>query len=178
MVKPADRGSPVFPAICSAFGTDAVRELGPGDAEMVCEVVRGNELFYRFHPPQPSPASILRDMTLLPPGANSGDKHYIGFFAGEKLTAVMDLVENWPQPGTVMIGFFAVRTELQGCGIGTGIISGCAGALRKAGFRKIRLAVDEGNPQSRAFWIRNSFAFAAEPQPDRVSPYQVMERIL
>lgn len=34
------------------------------------------------------------------------DKYYIGYFEGEKLVAVMDLILNFPNKETAFIGFF------------------------------------------------------------------------
>ena len=38
------------------------------------------------------------------------------------------------------------------------------------GFRKARLAIDLGNPQSRAFWTKNGFALTGESRPRTVRP--------
>ena len=45
-----------------------VRALLPEDAERVLPLLRGNEIFYHYHPPEPTLASICEDMAALPPG--------------------------------------------------------------------------------------------------------------
>lgn len=45
-------------------------------------------------------------------------------------------------------------------------------------FRKVRLAVDRGNPQSKAFWEKNGFALMGEEFPHGDSAYLPMERAL
>ena len=44
-------------AVCPA------RRLTEADAAQVCALMQGNPLFYRYHPPQPTPESIRTDMT-------------------------------------------------------------------------------------------------------------------
>jgi len=155
-----------------------VRDLLPTDAEMVCEVLKKNSIFYQYHPPMVTVESILEDMEALPPGKTYGDKHYIGFFREAMLVAVMDLVEHYPQPGTALLGFFAMNSGLQNQGIGTEIISGSVAYLAQAGFQKVRLGIDKGNPQSRAFWLKNGFAFTGETSESDGSTILVMERTL
>ena len=92
-------------------------------------------------------------MTALPPGKCAADKHYLGFFDRETLVAVLDLIERYPQDDTAYIGFFMTKKE-------------------------VRLAVDRGNPQSKAFWEKNGFALTGEEFPNGDSAYLPMERAL
>ncbi len=41
---------------------------------------------------------------------------------------------------------------------------------------EVRLAVDEGNPQSLAFWTKNGFTLTGEVHPNDFSAYLPMER--
>lgn len=100
-----------------------VRALLPEDAKRVLPLLRGNEIFYHYHPPEPTLASICEDMAALPPGKTLQDKHYVGFSQGDALIAVMDLILDYPSPGTAMIGFFMVDISCQGRGTGTQIIA-------------------------------------------------------
>lgn len=60
----------------------------------------------------------------------------------------MDLIEHYPQHGTALMGFFAMNAHLQGQGIETAIISDSITYLAQLGFEKVRLGIDNGNPQS------------------------------
>ena len=156
----------------------AVRPLTAADVDVILALCTGNEQFYRYHPPLATQESILEDMTALPPGKCAADKHYLGFFDGETLVAVLDLIECYPQDDTAYIGFFMTKKERQGCGLGTALISELLDELRRERFRKIRLAVDKGNPQSKAFWEKNGFALTGEEFPHGDSAYLPMERAL
>ena len=155
-----------------------VRPVTAADVDEILTLCAGNEQFYRYHPPLATSESILEDMTALPPGKCAADKHYLGFFDGETLVAVLDLIERYPQDNTAYIGFFMTKKEQQGCGLGTALIGELLDELRREKFRRVRLAVDRGNPQSRAFWEKNGFALTGEEFPHDDSAYLPMERAL
>ena len=117
-------------------------------------------------------------MTALPSEKCAADKHYLGFFDGETLIAVLDLIERYPKNDTAYIGFFMTKKERQGYGLGSTFIGELMDELRRERFRKVRLAVDRGNPQSKAFWKKNGFALTGEEFPNGDSAYLPMERAL
>ena len=156
----------------------AVRPLTAGDVDKILALCAENEQFYRYHPPMATRESILADMTALPPGTGAENKHYLGFFDGDALIAVLDLIEHYPQQNTAYIGFFMTKKERQGCGLGTSLIGKLFDELRKEKFCRVRLAIDRGNPQSKAFWEKNGFALTGEEFPHDDSAYLPMEREL
>ena len=66
----------------------SVRKLGFGDIDIIFNVLKGNTLYYEYHPPFVTKESIIDDIKALPPGKNYSDKYFIGFFNEEKLYAV------------------------------------------------------------------------------------------
>jgi len=140
----------------------AIRALAPGDLEAVYALCAENELFYRFHPPFVTRQSILDDWKALPPGKTAEDKFELGFWSGPRLIAVLDLIRGYPAGDTAWIGFFMVCAGEQGRGVGSGIVSELAEALRALGFRRIGLGTDRENPQSNAFWQKNGFPLVGE----------------
>ena len=155
-----------------------VRRLTPADAEAVLALAAQNEIFYRYHPPLPTVQSITEDMTALPPGTTMQDKYFVGFFAGDCLVAVMDLILDYPQPGTALVGWLITDTAGQGRGRGSALMQECEAALAAQGCRKMRLAVDKGNPQSAAFWRKNGYAFTGQEFPNEHGAYLPMEKSL
>ena len=162
----------------------AVRPLTAGDVDKILALCAENEQFYRYHPPLATRESVLEDMTALPPGKCAADKHYLGFFDRETLVAVLDLIERYPQDDTAYIGFFMTKKldepvgPVLGRGLGTALIGELLDELRRERFHKVRLAVDRGNPQSKAFWEKNGFALMGEEFPHGDSAYLLMERAL
>ena len=162
----------------SISGRFRVRKLKAEDAGEAVELMRGNPLFYEHHPAPLTRQSVREDMTALPPGKTMDEKHFVGFYQADVLVAIMDLIEDYPARDTAFLGLFMLAREKQGCGLGTEMISCCAACLKRAGFQKMRLAVDRGNPQSFAFWKKNGFCLTGEHSRDGSLEYLLMERLL
>lgn len=155
-----------------------VRKLDLNDVDIIFELCSKNQLFYQYHPPFVSKASILEDMSALPPNKEDKDKLYIGFFEEEVLVAIMDLILAYPDEKTVYIGLFMTNVNYQGRNIGSCIIEECLSYLKASGYQQCKLAVDQGNPQSAAFWTKNKFVMTGEVSPHADSAYLSMIRML
>ena len=158
--------------------TYSARLLGETDIQSVFALCSNNGQYYRFHPPFVTVESIAEDMSALPPGKDAGDKFFYGYFDEQKLMAIMDLVVDYPAENVAFIGLFMMDKAMQGKGAGSRIVSECADFLKRNGYKKLRLAVDKGNPQSKAFWLKNGFAFTGEEYANGELSYLPMERIL
>ena len=60
------------------------------------------------------------------------------------------------------IGFFMMNRQLQGRRIGTHIIQELCLYLKETGLKRVLLGIDKENPQSNAFWAKNSFSVIRE----------------
>lgn len=156
----------------------AVRRLTPQDIEEIYWLASGNELFYRYHPPFVTRESLLEDMNALPKGKTEKDKFFIGFFEGERLIAVMDIIMDYPAEKTAWIGWLITAKNEQGKGVGSRIAAECEAYFEKIGVKEIGLAIDKGNPQSAAFWKKNGFLQKDEKIPNGVSAYIPMKKTL
>lgn len=156
----------------------SVRQLTGTDTDAIYALAVGNPLYYRHCPPFVTRESIAEDMQALPPGTTYDNKHYIGFFHGVELIAVMDLILGYPTPTTAFIGFFMVDKARQGCGTGSAIITECAAHFKNLGYDRIRLGYVKGNPQSEAFWKKNSFKNTGFESKQEKYTIVVMERSL
>lgn len=150
----------------------AVRALDSEDIDRIFELSCKNELYYQYHPPFVTRESIIEDMKALPPGKTYEDKYYIGFFEGDVLVAMMDLILGYPSDEIAFIGLFMTNVQYQNKGVGSQVIREVCDELKQLGYQKVRLGVDKGNPQSHAFWKKNGFSQIAETQ------YHVMELAL
>lgn len=155
-----------------------IRRLGEEDVDQIFSLCSGNEQFYRFHPPFVTKESILEDQRALPSGKDQTDKYYLGFFEGDALAAVLDLILDYPEEQTAYIGFFMVDAKLQGRGYGSAMVEECIQYVSQVGYRKLRLAIDRGNPQSEAFWTKNGFKKTGEEKAHGCLAYVPMERLL
>lgn len=144
--------------ITKLSATYQVRKLSEHDVDSVLALCLGNPLFYRYCPPAATKESIVRDMAALPPGTTYDDKYYCGIYDGTDLIAVIDLILNYPNQDTAFIGFFMVSPERQKQGLGSALIRQIVACLFENGYEFTRLGYVKGNPQSRAFWLKNGFA--------------------
>ncbi len=135
-----------------------VRRLVERDIDGILALCLENPMFYQYCPPLATKESIAKDMVALPPRTTYADKYYLGFYNGTKLVAVLDLILNYPNASTAFIGFFMVSAEFQKKGIGTLIVKEILDCLLASGYEYTRLGYIKGNPQSRAFWLKNGFS--------------------
>ena len=135
-----------------------VRPLDLNDLDAIFVLCSQNRLYYDHCPPFVTRESIRMDMRALPPGKDLSDKYYLGYFDGDKLIAVMDLISSYPDETTAFIGFFMTDISVQNKGIGSAIINELCSCLPNAGFTGLRLGWAKGNPQAENFWHKNGFA--------------------
>lgn len=134
-----------------------VRRLEEADLPALWALCRGNPQFYAHCPPPATEESLREDMAALPPRKSLNDKYYLGFFDGERLIAVLDLIAGFPKPEIAFWGFFMLDAACQGQGRGTALVSELCAALVRQGFRAVRLGWVRGNPQAEHFWNKNGF---------------------
>lgn len=139
-----------------------VRRMRDADADAILSLCLENTLYYRYCGKQPTKELILGDLHITPPGIEESAKYYIGFFEGDTLAAVMDLIDGYPDEDMAFIGFFMMNSLLQGAGLGSKIVSGVCAHLKETGHSSVMLGIDKGNPQSAHFWNKNGFAVQRE----------------
>ncbi len=139
-----------------------VKKLNSRDIPEIYNLCQENKLYYKYCPPIVTEESIKGDILALPPDTKIDNKLYLGFYSGEKLIAVMDLIYGYPRQETAFIGFFMTNTAIQNKGVGSEIISELCDFLKRKGFISVRLAWIKGNPQAEHFWLKNKFTILDE----------------
>lgn len=139
-------------------GVYAVRELTRDDVTEMLRVAQSNPLFYQYMRPDPTEENLAADLTALPPRRTLADKHFFGWFEGERLVAMMDLIWRHPKPDMAFIGWFILDGTVQGRGLGRRLVGDVLGLLKSQGVNEVRLGRIEGNPQSEHFWHVCGFA--------------------
>lgn len=141
--------------------TYKVRPLGPADVDRILDLYRSNPLYFEHCPPQPDEVGVLSDLTTVPPAKSVTDKAFLGFFQGQDLLAVLDLVKNYPEEAVIFIGLFMVDKSYQGRGIAGCLMTEILEALGKT-YKKVRLGFVQTNLQARAFWQKLGFTPTGE----------------
>jgi len=157
--------------------TYAVRELREEDIEAILSIYEGNVLFFSHTSAQPTIEQVESDLSVEPPSTERSRKHYVGFFDGDRLIAVMDLIDGYPTESVAYIGLLMLDVDCQGKGIGTSLINDVLSYLTSLGTRSARLAIDATNPQSTHFWAKMGFEVVKEVKVDGWCKL-VAERIL
>ena len=138
--------------IASLTGCFTVRELTRDDLPQMLQVAQSNPLFYQYMRPDPTVENLAADLIALPPRRTLADKHFFGWFEGEKLVAMMDLIWRHPKPDMGFIGWYILDNAVQGNGLGRRLVSEVLVMLKNQGVTEVRLGRIEGNPQSEHFW--------------------------
>lgn len=139
-----------------------IRRMDDSDTDAILDLCKKNTQYYRYCEASATRKQVLNDLHITPLGIDLKDKYYIGFYRNETLVAVMDLIDGYPDPDIVFIGFFMMNMAFQGQGIGSSIIQEVSSYLRASGKAAVRLAIDKGNPQSTHFWKKNGFVVIKE----------------
>lgn len=134
-----------------------VRKLEEKDIPVVYSLCTPNVTYYEYCPPFVTEDSIRKDMNALPPKKTKQDKYYVGYFKDNKLIAVMDFIDAYPEPTVAFIGFFMTDVSVHRKGIGSAIVSELCCYLKQLQYKAIRLGWVEGNRQSEGFWHKNGF---------------------
>ena len=135
-----------------------IHRLTDQNIDEIYHLLSKNVLYYEYCPPFVTRESIREDMKILPPGKEQKDKYYIGFYQDEKLIAVMDFIDGYPEKGIAYIGFFMTDTSLQN--------------------HSVRLAWVKGNPQSEHFWLKNGFVQLRETTSNAADEVILAEKML
>lgn len=155
-----------------------VRRLTIEDVDVIYDLCKENTIYYDYCPPFITKAGVEDDLNGLPPGKAVEDKYYVGFFLENKLVAVLDLIDGYPQADIAFIGFFMTDIRVQGQGVGSAIIEELCNYLSTLHFRSVQLAWVKGNPQAENFWIKNQFHPIRESSSNVAHEVIVGERIL
>ena len=99
----------------------------------------------------------IRGLTEIPSGFDLSNKHYVGFWSNNRLIAILDYLEHFPNESTVFIGFFMIHGLLKRKGLGTKLMDGFKACAKSSGFSVIRLGCIADNRESKPFWVKQGF---------------------
>lgn len=122
------------------------------------KVCLDNGEYYTYIKCTPDTENLRRELTALPPGARPEQKYFAGRWEAGQLTALLDVVRDWPRPGVAYIGWFMVARHLQRSGLGRRTVARLCEDLKTAGYHTLRLACAEENLPGLAFWQSCGFS--------------------
>lgn len=114
---------------------------------------KNNIQYFQYTKEEPNYNSIIEEVYELPNNITIDKKHFIGFYNHNKLIAVMDLIDGYPDKQTYWIGLFIIDIEYQHIGIGTYIMNNLIEYSKK----NIQLGCLSNNQEGFAFWSKLGF---------------------
>ncbi len=126
--------------------------------EEAFQLMRSNTYFYsrtQFH--ELTLQECKEDITALPPDTSLDQKFFVGIYENDKLVAVLDYLEGYPQNGIAFIGLFMLANEVHGKGIGKKMIQAFIESAKQNKFNEIKLGCFETNEVGHLFWSKMGF---------------------
>ena len=154
-----------------------VRCVTEADIAAALELLRTNPAYFRIVPPEQTFESVAFDIRRLPPRTVPEDKFYLGFWDGETLAALLDLILHYPNRQTAFFGFFMLASSRQGRGEAAALMEEAVAALRRS-FSAVRLGVAAGNTRAEHFWTKLGFVPTGVVIPEEAYKIVVMEKTL
>ena len=134
-----------------------VAPLGKQDVEALYRLSLTQPEYWRTLNETPDRRKLAHSLTAVPPGADAGNKFYLGFWQGHKLIAVLELVFGYPEADCVLIGLLMADGHSQRQGLGTDIVRRLEKQLAGLGYKTLVLSYAEGNRIACSFWLKNGF---------------------
>ena len=150
--------------------------LGESDVPELYQLCISNPRYYTYLKCEPKLDSLKGELTALPPGKNLDDKYFIGFYEGERMIAILDLIIGYPEEKTAFIGWFMVDGALHGQGIGTKLVKRLFDWLGERGFLAVRLGCIVENAEVRRFLEKHGFSYTEKQWTTEHYTVLVMER--
>lgn len=135
---------------------------------------QANEEYYSYIKCTPDLESLRRELTALPPNTTPEQKRFMGLWRDGQLTAILDVILNWPREGVAYIGWFMVAKEQQRNGLGRRLIGELCEQLKRKSYHTVRLECVENNLPGLRFWRACGFA----PTGELVGNILLLERHL
>lgn len=134
-----------------------VKRLGEEDFPAMLAMYAGNPQYFSAMNQLVPDGDLQEDLDAVPAGKGLEDKYFVGFYDGDALIAILELLTSYPEDNTAYIGLFMMAQSCQGQGEGSRIVGDVFACLKEAGFSWVELGYSYGNQQSEHFWFKNGF---------------------
>lgn len=139
-----------------------VRQITQADISDVYTLCKSNQKYYEYTNAAPTVESLTEIISRIPDGAGENDKYFVGFYKGNRLISVLDLITGYPEKNDAFIGWFMVDGHLQRQGIGSQIFADVRAAMTSQGYDYLSLQCEKENADAIAFWKAQGFKITKE----------------
>ena len=133
------------------------RKLTEEDIDVVLKLYKTNQKYFDYFNDVPTKGTVKEDIYALPKGIELKDKYYLGLFDNDELVGVVDIIDGYPERGTIYFGLLMLDDKYKNQGIGSSIICDFCDELKKQGFKYIKLAYINKSEEANHFWRKNGF---------------------
>ncbi|MBR7081632.1 MAG: GNAT family N-acetyltransferase [Oscillospiraceae bacterium] len=142
------------------------RRITESDIADVYNLYRSNARYYRTLKERPSKKRLTEVISSLDESADASQM-FVGFYGGDELVAILDLIIGHHDDKSAFIGWFMVDAEKQRQGIGSQIFADIRASLKSQGFNSVSLKCRSENADAIAFWESQGFSGTNDPDaPD------------
>ena len=134
-----------------------VRRITESDISDVYNLSRSNSRYYRSIGQRPSKQRLTEVISEMPEDTGSSRNIFAGFYSGEELLAVLDLITGYPEKGDAFIGWFMVSATHHRKGIGSQLFADVRAAMKAQGFTHLTLNCPAAAEDAIAFWENQGF---------------------
>ena len=139
-----------------------VRSITPADISDIYALCKSNRKYYKSINSAPTVESLTEIISRVPEGVAEQNKYFVGFYNGEQLVSVLELITGYPESNDAFIGWFMVDGNFQRQGIGSQIFADVRAAVAAQGFDYMSLYCEKENAQAISFWKAQGFEVAEQ----------------
>ncbi len=135
-----------------------LRELAEADLGELQALFERCPDYFLAHEGRPPAAGEARDeWDSVPAGTPRSHLHILGVFAAD-LVGVVEVLRDWPRPGTWNIGLLLLEPATRGRGLGDRVMRAVDALATRRGADTLRISAIPANTRGMAFWKRLGFA--------------------
>nr|WP_255695456.1 GNAT family N-acetyltransferase [Salinicoccus sp. ID82-1] len=121
-------------------------------------IMRNTDHFSDYVNRIPSLSEVEEEFLLdVPPGVNIENKEVYGIHKEQNLIGFLDILFNYPDTSTCMIGYLVVDQDYRKQGIGQQVYDQAVAYVKDRGIQKIRLSVIKDNEPAIKMWEKQGF---------------------
>lgn len=137
------------------FSFDYVTKRNIND---VLALEKGNTLYYELlQKDEPSLSECYDDLTAVPKGKSLSDKLFAAVYKNDKMIALTDFIDAYPDEKTGFLGFFMIDAKLHHKGVAKELFDVLKTAAKAHGLTAMQLGCYSSNTPGLAFWRKCGF---------------------
>ncbi|ALO03541.1 GNAT family N-acetyltransferase [Lactiplantibacillus paraplantarum] len=135
-----------------------IRLLTLADQEALLALEQSNPRYHQYFSPEPLTMTEIRhDLTAHPDEIAAAQKQVFGFYLANRLVAVLDLLNQYPQEQLLFVGLLMVNQTYQRKSVGQVIMTGLMQAALQSNITAIQLTRVTADDGVARFWHRLGF---------------------